>query len=64
MKLAEREILKNSVGEYPLLLLDDVLSELDAPRQAFVATHAMGGQSIITCCEERREFTDAGVIRL
>lgn len=30
IKLAEREIYKNTVGEYPVLLLDDVLSELDA----------------------------------
>lgn len=64
LKFGQRELFYRDGGEYPLLLLDDVLSELDAPRQAFVATHAMGGQSIITCCEERREFTDAGVIRL
>ena len=43
---------------------DDVLSELDAPRQAFVATHAMGGQSIITCCEERQEFQNSHLILL
>ena len=47
-----------------LLLLDDVLSELDAPRQAFVASHAMGGQSIITCCEERQEFQNSNLILL
>ncbi len=64
LKFGQRELFYRDGGEYPLLLLDDVLSELDAPRQAFVATHAMGGQSIITCCEERREFSDAGVIRL
>lgn len=33
MKLAEIELIRNEVGEYPILLLDDVLSELDSTRQ-------------------------------
>lgn len=54
LKLAEREILKNSAGEYPVLLLDDVLSELDPRRQEFVLNRISGGQVLITCCEEDR----------
>ena len=53
IKLAEREIYKNTVGEYPVLLLDDVLSELDARRQEFVLNRIQGGQVFITCCERR-----------
>ncbi|GEN56403.1 DNA replication and repair protein RecF [Halolactibacillus alkaliphilus] len=34
LKLAEIELIKNEVGEYPVLLLDDVLSELDRHRQS------------------------------
>ncbi|WP_047153328.1 DNA replication/repair protein RecF [Aneurinibacillus tyrosinisolvens] len=34
LKLAEIELIHQEVGEYPLLLLDDVLSELDANRQS------------------------------
>ncbi len=64
LKFGQRELFFRDTGEYPVLLLDDVLSELDAPRQAFVATHAMGGQSIITCCEERREFENSNLILL
>ena len=37
-----------------MLLLDDVLSELDARRQAFVLNHIQGGQIFITCCEEEK----------
>lgn len=33
MKLAEIELIRSEVGEYPVLLLDDVLSELDGERQ-------------------------------
>lgn len=54
MKLAEREIYKNVTGEYPVLLLDDVLSELDARRQEFVLNRIAGGQVFITCCEDDR----------
>ena len=54
MKLAEREIYKNAVGEYPVLLLDDVLSELDPKRQEFVLNRITGGQVFITCCEDDR----------
>ncbi len=64
LKFGQRELFFRDTGEYPVLLLDDVLSELDAPRQAFVATHAMGGQSIITCCEERQEFHGSNLILL
>ena len=54
LKLAEREIYRNAAGEYPVLLLDDVLSELDPKRQEFVLNRIAGGQVFITCCEEDR----------
>ena len=54
LKLAEREIFRNAAGEYPVLLLDDVLSELDPRRQEFVLNRIAGGQVFITCCEEDR----------
>ena len=54
LKLAEREIYRNAAGEYPVLLLDDVLSELDPRRQEFVLNRIAGGQVFITCCEDDR----------
>lgn len=54
LKLAEREIFLGETGEYPILLLDDVLSELDARRQAFVLNRIGGGQTLITCCEDEQ----------
>ena len=54
LKLAEREIYKNVLGEYPVLLLDDVLSELDPRRQEFVLNRIGGAQVFITCCEDDR----------
>lgn len=54
LKLAEREMFFADSGEYPILLLDDVLSELDARRQDFVFNRIGGGQVIITCCEPEK----------
>ena len=52
IKLAEREISLIENGEYPILLLDDVLSELDEKRQEFILNRIGGGQTFITCCED------------
>lgn len=54
LKLAQREIFQEETGEWPVLLLDDVLSELDAKRQGFVLNRIRGGQVFITCCEEEK----------
>lgn len=52
LKLAERELFFDEDGEYPVLLLDDVLSELDRRRQDFVLNRIAAGQVMITCCED------------
>ena len=57
MKLAAREIHREIMGEYPVLLLDDVLSELDPRRQEFVLNRLADGQIFISCCEEDRLHT-------
>ena len=54
LKLADREIHRNTMGEYPIMLLDDVLSELDPRRQEYVLNRIAGGQVFITCCENDR----------
>lgn len=54
LKLAERALYEHTTGEFPLLLLDDVLSELDPQRQEFVLNHIQDGQVFITCCEDHR----------
>lgn len=59
LKLAQRELMAREWGEEPILLLDDVLSELDAKRQDFVLNQIDRGQVFITCCEPGR-FTKLG----
>ena len=59
LKLAQRELFRQDTGQEPVLLLDDVLSELDASRQDFVLNHLTAGQVFITCCEKDR-LTDIG----
>ncbi len=51
LKLAEAEVLKNGLGEKPVILLDDVMSELDGARQDYILNHIKGWQVFITCCD-------------
>ena len=59
LKLAQRELMGRESGEIPVLLLDDVLSELDPGRQDFVLNQITQGQVFITCCEPG-QFTRLG----
>ena len=59
LKLAQRKLMEKETGEIPVLLLDDVLSELDPSRQDFVLNQITDGQVFITCCEPGR-FTKLG----
>jgi DNA replication and repair protein RecF len=52
LKLAEAALVTGRTGQHPVLLLDDVLSELDAERRAALLRQvAEGGQVIITSAE-------------
>lgn len=52
LKLAEGEISRSLTGEYPVFLLDDVLSELDDSRREYILKRIEGRQVIITGCDE------------
>lgn len=49
VKLSLMEVIKNEIGEYPVLLLDDVLSELDDDRQNRLLNLTKQYQTLITC---------------
>lgn len=49
MKFSSLKIIKEITGEYPVLLLDDVLSELDLNRKKYILSTIQGIQTIITC---------------
>ena len=72
LKLAEASILEEITGEKPVVLLDDVMSELDAERQEYLLNHVKDRQTFITCCDPHsiRSFkngalfyTEQGVVR-
>jgi DNA replication and repair protein RecF len=60
IKLAERDVYYDDRGEYPILLLDDVMSELDLKRQSFVFDKITQGQVFITCCSGSAAVTVPG----
>lgn len=49
LKLSEIELVKRSIKDTPILLLDDVLSELDSNRQNYLLNNISDTQTIITC---------------
>ena len=49
LKLAEIALVRQRTGEDPVLLLDDVFSELDAHRQELLLSNVSGTQTFITC---------------
>lgn len=60
LKMAEIEIVEQTIGEKPILLLDDVLSELDRNRQNYLLENIKGIQTIITCTG-LEEFVQNGI---
>ena len=66
IKLAERDIHSEERGEHPILLLDDVLSELDEKRRGFVLGKILQGQVFITCCDDAdvKDFGSGKVLRV
>ena len=64
LKLAQAEMLFNETGEYPVLLLDDILSELDFKRRSFLVKKIPDKQVIITCAgiDEVFNGSDANII--
>ena len=49
VKLSLMEVIKEEIGEYPILLLDDVLSELDNARQERLLSMTTKYQTFISC---------------
>jgi DNA replication and repair protein RecF len=52
IKLAQARILSHERDEAPVILLDDVLSELDVGRRSYILRHLSGFQTLITACED------------
>lgn len=51
LKLAEASLLEQALGERPIAVLDDVMSELDSLRQDYLMNHMEGWQVFISCCD-------------
>ena len=64
LKLAEGEYNREKTGDYPVFLLDDVLSELDASRRAYLLGAGEERQLIVTSCEETMCGAAENIIRV
>ena len=59
LKLAELEWMKARIGEWPLLLLDEVIAELDARRRAYLLERLTGATQTLMTTTELEIFTPA-----
>lgn len=57
LKLAETEAMRAVTGEWPILLLDDVMSELDAPRRAYVADRMARHEQTVATATDWSDFS-------
>jgi len=66
LKLSEIEIIKEETDEYPILLLDDVMSELDNKRKNYLFKSLTNMQTFITCTEKDffKEYKDISFFRV
>ena len=51
MRLSELDVMREAMGEWPMLMLDDVMSELDPSRRRQLVSHLKGIQTFITCTD-------------
>ena len=51
MRLSELDVMRRQIGEWPMLMLDDVMSELDPGRRRQLVSHLKGIQTFITCTD-------------
>jgi DNA replication and repair protein RecF len=58
LKLAEVALMRQETGEDPVLLLDDVMSELDAPRRAALAQTVIDAPQAIITATDLQDFTE------
>ena len=65
LKISELQVIYDEIGEYPILLLDDFMSELDKSRRANLLKYMNNTQVIITCTEnfetENTNFSEFNV---
>ncbi|MBQ7384891.1 MAG: DNA replication/repair protein RecF [Ruminococcus sp.] len=66
LKLSEARLMSEAFEEPPVVLLDDVMSELDLKRQDFLLKNTEENQVFITCCEpiESKRLKDAKLFEI
>ncbi len=63
LKLALAELIREIKGDYPVILLDDITSELDEKRRAYLKGKIKDKQVIITCTDKESNLTKSGSVK-
>lgn len=62
--LAQSEVINQKYGIYPVVILDDILSELDRTRRAFIFKNAAASQSLISTCQPQSAKNNLNIIKI
>ena len=62
--LAQADVVHDRYGEYPVIMLDDILSELDRTRQKYIFSGARATQVIVSTCESAKARGKGNIIKV
>jgi len=62
LKLAQTEVIKEQKGRYPVILLDDIMSELDESRRRYLAGRIVDKQVILTCTDRETAGVEGNAV--
>ncbi len=62
--LAQADVIFDKYGEYPVIILDDILSELDRTRQKYIFTGSRASQVLVSTCETQKARGKGNIIKV
>ncbi len=62
--LAQADVIEQKFGEYPVIILDDILSELDRTRQKYIFNKSRLSQTLVSTCESAKARGKGNIIKV
>lgn len=62
--LAQADVIHDKYGEYPVIILDDILSELDRTRQKYIFTGTGASQVLVSTCETQKARGKGNILKV
>jgi len=62
--LAQADVIHDRYGEYPVIILDDILSELDRARQKYIFSGTRASQGVVSTCETQKARGKGNILKV